>query len=114
MFNKKHTDDAKKKVSEANKGKTPWNKGIPRDNALKEAVSKANKGKTAWNKGKKRTEEEREKMREGWRLKKEKGFVNSNKGSSVPDSKKVRCEHCNKLFTKSNYKRWHGNNCKEQ
>ena len=66
MFNKKHTDEAKKKVSDANKGKTPWNKGIPRDDSLKEAVSKANKGKTAWNKGKPRTEEEKQKMKEGW------------------------------------------------
>jgi hypothetical protein len=66
MFNKKHTNEAKKKVSDANKGKTPWNKGIPRDDTLKEAVSKANKGKTPWNKGKERSEEDRQKMKDGW------------------------------------------------
>ena len=66
MFNKKHTEEAKKKVSDANKGKTAWNKGIPRDDALKAAVSKANKGKTAWNKGRPRTEEEKQKMKDGW------------------------------------------------
>lgn len=66
MFNRKHTDDAKKKVSDANKGKIPWNKGIPRDASLKEAVSKANKGKTPWNKGKLRSEEDKQKMRDGW------------------------------------------------
>jgi hypothetical protein len=66
MFNKKHTDEAKKKISNANKGKPSWNKGIPRDDNLKEAVSKANKGKIAWNKGKERSEEDRQKMKEGW------------------------------------------------
>lgn len=66
MFNKKHTEEAKKKVSEANKGKPAWNKGIPRDKAVKDAVSKANKGKPAWNKGRPRTEEEKQKMKEGW------------------------------------------------
>jgi hypothetical protein len=66
MFNKKHSDEAKKKVSEANKGKSTWNKGIPRDQAVKDAVSKANKGRTAWNKGRLRTEEEKQKMKEGW------------------------------------------------
>jgi hypothetical protein len=42
------------------------NKGIPRDDTVKDAVSKANKGRTAWNKGKERTEQEKQKMREGW------------------------------------------------
>jgi len=71
MFNKKHTDDAKKKISDANKGKASWNKGIPRDDTLKEAVSIANKGKPAWNKGKSRTEEEKQKMKDGWAKRKE-------------------------------------------
>jgi len=53
-------------VSKANTGKVAWNRGIPRDDKVKDAVSKANKGKTAWNKGKLRTEEEKQKMREGW------------------------------------------------
>jgi hypothetical protein len=53
-------------VSKANTGKVAWNKGIPRDDKVKDAVSKANKGKTAWNKGITRTEEEKQKMREGW------------------------------------------------
>lgn len=42
-----------KEISEHNKGKSTWNKGIPRSDAVKQAVSKANKGRTAWNKGKK-------------------------------------------------------------
>jgi len=71
MFNKKHTKEAKQRVSDANKGKTPWNKGIPRDEKLKEAVSKANKGKTPWNKGKIRSEEDRQKMKDGWAKRKQ-------------------------------------------
>lgn len=33
------------------KENTPWNKGIPRTQAVKDAVSKANKGRKAWNEG---------------------------------------------------------------
>ena len=58
--------EVKDAVSKANSGKVAWNKGIPRDNKVKDAVSRANKGKTAWNKGKSRTEEEKQKMRDGW------------------------------------------------
>lgn len=39
------------KVSASRKGKSSWNKGIPRTLAQKQAQSLAMKGRTAWNKG---------------------------------------------------------------
>ena len=60
-----------KAVSEANKGKAAWNKGIPRPQYVKDAVSAANKGRVAWNKGKARTLEEKAAMKAGWSRRKE-------------------------------------------
>lgn len=111
MFNKKHTEDAKQVVSRANKGKTPWNKGIARTQEVKDAISRANKGKTPWNKDKQRSSLDKEKMKEGWAKKLEKGFIHPNKGKSM--SKNYTCEYCGKKLTKSNYTRWHGSKCKE-
>ena len=74
---KHHTEDSKLKIGEAHKGKTPWNKGIkgktpwnkgkttPEETRIKQ--SEAKKGKTPWNKGKKckqHTEESKRKMSE--------------------------------------------------
>lgn len=112
MYGKTRTYEEKKKVSDANKGKTPWNKGIPRTQEVKDAVSLANKGNTAWNKGIERSSEDRQKMKDGWILKKEAGFMQHNKGKKVNDSDKILCEHCNRIFDKSNFGRWHGDRCK--
>jgi len=66
--------------SELHSGKTPWNKGIPRSQEVKDAISRANlgkvhtietrqlwsnqrKGRVAWNKGIPHTEETKLKMR---------------------------------------------------
>lgn len=49
------TDEAKRKLSEAHKGKLVWNKGKhckPLTEEHKRKLSEANKGKTPWNKGK--------------------------------------------------------------
>jgi hypothetical protein len=58
------TSEWKEKLSLAAVGRTPWNKGIPRNDKVKDAVSKANKGKIPWNKGKERTPEEKLKIKE--------------------------------------------------
>ena len=65
MHGKTRTEEEKKKVSAANKGKTPWNKGIPRTQEVKDAISLTNKGNTAWNKGIERSSEDRQKMKDG-------------------------------------------------
>lgn len=51
MYGKTHTDEARKACGDANKGKVPWNKGIPRTDEVKNTISEKNKGNTAWNKG---------------------------------------------------------------
>lgn len=97
-------------VSKANKGKIPWNKGIPRTQEVKDAVSKANKGKTPWNRDCERTDTDRQKMREGWKKLKETGFVPHNKGK-VESS--IKCIYCDRdIAGMGNFNRWHGNNCK--
>ena len=50
-------------------------------------------------------------MKAGWAKKLKEGFVPHNKGKSMP--KDFTCEHCGNNFTKFNYNRWHGKNCKE-
>ena len=49
------TEEARKKISELNKGKTPWNKDKkcgPLSEQQKQKMSESHKGKTPWNKGK--------------------------------------------------------------
>jgi hypothetical protein len=102
--------DVAKKIGQANKGKVPWNKGIPRDEKVKLAVSEANKGRIAWNKDLSRSDEDRQKMKAGWEKKKTDGFIPHNKGKK---EKLYVCEHCNKTVAgMANYKRWHNDNCR--
>ena len=87
MFGKTATEETRKKLSAALKGKPAWNKGLTmpesarkkQSNALKgrhlsaearRKLSEARKGKTAWNKGKKFSEESRKKMSEAHKGKK--------------------------------------------
>lgn len=104
--------DVAKRVGEANKGCTPWNKGLTRSEDVKNAISTANKGKTPWNKNRTCTASEREKMKLGWAKKIKNGFTPYNKGKSA---KKFICDHCGKeIGGASNFKRWHGDNCKKK
>jgi len=57
-----HSDDSKKKISQSNKGKISWNKGLSHSDDTRQKISTANKGKIAHNKGKKHTVESRQKM----------------------------------------------------
>ena len=57
---KKHTEEAKKKMSEAHKGQVPWIKGKKHS----EETKKKMKGQVPWNKGKKHTEEHKKKLSE--------------------------------------------------
>ena len=71
------SEESRKKISEANKGKKPWNKGIPMTEERKKKQSEVMKGKkglrgesnpmygkTSWNKGIPMTEESRKKISE--------------------------------------------------
>ena len=98
-------------ATKLNKGTVPWNKGLPRTQAVKDAVSKANKNKQAWNKNIQRTTEDREKMKAGWAQKTSASiFVPHNKGRK---EKKYQCTHCNNLISGMGaFVQWHGDNCK--
>lgn len=45
MYGKKHKKSTKQIMSKIHKGCTPWNKGVPCSDKIKQAVSKANKGR---------------------------------------------------------------------
>lgn len=45
------TEEHRRKIGEANKCKTPWNKGKHFTEKHKKNLSEAHKGQTAWNKG---------------------------------------------------------------
>lgn len=46
------SDEQRMKISETLKGHIAWNKGIPRSEETKKKISDTMKGKSAWNKGK--------------------------------------------------------------
>lgn len=60
-----HSDETKKKISVANKGKTTWMKGKHHSEESKRKISAVMKGKTPWIKGKHHSEETRRKIAEG-------------------------------------------------
>jgi len=59
-----HTPESNKKNSESNKGRIPWNKGVPCREETKIKLSKANKGNPCPMKGKKHSEATKKKMSE--------------------------------------------------
>ena len=70
MFGKHHSEETKKKMSDAHKGKPSPNKGKPMSEETKKKLSESHKGKSAPNKGKPMTEEQKKKMRNNKRSKK--------------------------------------------
>lgn len=64
MWGKHHTDEAKKKISESNIGRTPWNKGIPLTEEHRQKVSDSLKGDLNPFYNKNHTEESKLKMSE--------------------------------------------------
>lgn len=99
---KKHSEETKRKISEALKGKEPWNAGKktgPLSEEHKKRLSESmkggnstswKKGQTPWNKGKKHSSETRRKMSEAL------------KGRSAWNRKKVRCIETNEVFDSAN------------
>jgi len=89
------SNEAKLKISLANTGKTPWNKGVARSLEEKNKISISRLGSVPWNKGISRTSEEKHKL-----------------SIAAKNRTKIQCQHCDIIVTPSNYKRWHGDNCK--
>lgn len=58
------SSDVRRKISEARMGIVPWNKGIPRTEEEKKKMSKNRSGIPSWNKGRKATPEESKKQSE--------------------------------------------------
>ena len=98
-----HTDETKKKMSEAHKGKTF-------SEETRKKLSEANK-----NKGLPRTEAQREHLKE----------LNSRPRSKESNAKRsaatkgkpqatATCPHCGFVGSKGNIARWHGLNCKQR
>lgn len=119
--------------------KVPWNKGIKTGSnpnrksrkGIKTNKPAWNKGLPAWNAGlklKPMSEEHKEKITEAWEKKMLDGYTGHNKGKKLVQNykgrvamnkgipaKKYVCEHCKReIGGKSNYDRWHGDNCKNK
>ena len=75
MYGKTHTEEARRKISEANKGRSAWNKGKTMSEEFSRKMSEVKKGQVPWNKGKTMSEEFRIKMSES-----SKGRIPWNKG----------------------------------
>jgi hypothetical protein len=91
----------------------------PKSEEHKRKISESNKKVDRWwtrgennpNFGKKKSDEERKAMsdrRMGQKLSPE---MLAQRRQSLA-AKKKSCEHCGKLLDVTNYKRWHGDNCK--
>ena len=65
MYNKKHTEETRRKISKKMKGKPPWNKGKPLSEETKRKISEKMKGENHPNWGKKRSEETKKKISKG-------------------------------------------------
>lgn len=99
---RKHTDETKRKISLANKGRESPNKGKksgPRSAETKLKISETKKGTAL-------TAEHRAKLREV-KLGKKRGMYNRHK-----EYEKTQCVHCGKVSIISNINRWHNENCK--
>jgi len=88
-----HTDETKRKISEAKKGKTPWNKGKPMPVETRKKQSKAKSGENNPNWGKKLSEDHRRKLSES-----RKGENNPNWGKSFSEEWKQKMSASRKSF----------------
>jgi hypothetical protein len=133
MFGKRHTEEARIKMSIFHKGKIPWNLGQQLTEDHRQKISNSNSGENNFMFGKTHTEESKKKISE-----KNKGHSH-NKGipktqeqkrkiseklkgkifteehkQKLKNVPKILCENCNSLTSPSMYKRWHGINCKSK
>ena len=62
FYGKIHSDETKQKISESNKGREAWNKGLPLSDETKQKISESNKGKVSYWKDKNLCEETKQKI----------------------------------------------------
>jgi hypothetical protein len=97
FFGKTHTEETKKKLSKL--ASKQW-KGVPKSEEHKRKITEANTGQIF-------TKERKEKISLAM-----KGKVPYNKGKPA---EKFVCKYCGKeVGGASNFKRWHGDNCKDR
>lgn len=89
--------ETRAKISNANKGRVSTRRGVALTPECKKKISNAKKGSVPWNKGKNHTDETRLKL-----------------ADRAKNRKRQVCNHCGIECDVSNYKRWHGDNCKHR
>jgi hypothetical protein len=96
MYGKKHKEDSIELMKKNRAGIPAWNKGKTWSEKTKQKISNSKIGK----KIKPFSEEHKQHLKDSWKNRK-------------PTPKKI-CPYCNKSVDARNYKRWHGENCKER
>lgn len=91
----RHTEESKKKMSEAHKGKPSWNRGKKQSDEHRRKNSESHKGQVAWNKGIPRTEDEKKKMSEALKGKMT-GEKHPNYGKHLSEETKKKIGNANK------------------
>lgn len=132
FYGKHHSDEAKKKISEANTGdkngsKTPEARlkisssklGKKREefsDEWKQNLSKAVTGENNGMWGKIHSEQSKQKQREKAIGRKQSEETVKKKADAVRGSKREKklCPHCDQLIAVNTYARWHGDNCKSK
>ena len=134
FYGKTHTLEARKRISEANKGRVPPQEEIEkmklalakrREQGIKRATysdeykkerSKKYSGEGNPNFGKTHSEETKAKQRAKAVGRKQSAETVQKKADAVRGSKREKklCPHCDQLVAVNGYARWHGINCKFQ
>ena len=116
---RKHSEEAKKKISDAKRGK----KLGPKSEETKRKLSDAKKGEKNPNYGLKRSEETKKKISDAQKGKKhseetKKKMSDARRGEKHPmygkKRPKITCPHCNKRGALHTMKRWHFDKCKKK
>lgn len=104
MYGKTHNAESRKKMSNSHQGKHSNPKSLQHKQAIRDALI----GRSYEDlHGKERAAEIKAK------LKKPKTEEHKRKQSLIMKNKpKIECQHCGILCSATNYKRWHGSNCK--
>ena len=126
MYGKTHTNEAKQRISEANKGRVQPQKEKQKQiqamtgkkraqfsDEWKDNLSNNHKSKSNDFNGK-HSEETKRKIGDAMRGKKRDPLVSEQVAQKLRGLKRTKkqCPHCNKMIAVNTYPRWHGDNCK--
>jgi hypothetical protein len=129
FYGKNHTEEAKAKISAANKGRVQsieekerqiqamvGRKRAPFDEEWRAKLSASSTGEANGMYGKKHANETKEKMREKAIGRKQSTETIRKKADAIRGSKReqILCPHCRQLIAVNTYPRWHGDNCKQK